>query len=157
MKLIIIAAHSSNLVIGSGGAIPWDFPDDLMRFKFLTMGNTILMGRKTFESIGRRLPGRRSVVLTSRALPGVETYRSLDEALHALAAEEKVFVIGGERLFRDTILIADELHLTIVKHHIEGDAFFPEYKRIVAKKFKLAEFVIGDELEYWHYRKIVPR
>ncbi|MFZ1978164.1 MAG: dihydrofolate reductase [Bacteroidota bacterium] len=154
MKLIIIAAHSFNLVIGSGGAIPWNLPDDLKQFKSLTMGSTILMGRKTFESIGRRLPGRRSVVLTSRAIPGVETYQSLDEALHALNAEEKVFVIGGERLFRDTILIADELHLTIVKHYIEGDAFFPEYNRIVAKKFKLADFAFGDELEYRHYLKI---
>jgi dihydrofolate reductase len=154
MKLIIIAAHSSNLVIGSGGTIPWNIPDDLQRFKQITMGHTILMGRKTFESIGRPLQGRRSVVLTSRQIPGLETYRSLDEALRALAIEEKIFILGGEKLFRETLPIADELHITVIRQHFEGDAFFPEYARIVSDNFRIVDFVIENDLEYRHYRRI---
>ncbi len=154
MKLIIIAAHSSNLVIGSEGKIPWKISDDMQRFQRLTMGHTILMGRKTFESIGRLLPGRRSVVLTSRQIPGIETYRSLDEALGALSAEEKVFVIGGERLFRETLLIADELCITAVRQYFEGDAFFPEYAGLVSEKFQIVDSESGKDTEYRHYRRI---
>jgi dihydrofolate reductase len=154
MKLIIIAAHSLNLVIGSGGKIPWNLPGDVRRFKRLTMGHTVLMGRKTYESIGRPLPGRRCVVLTSHPLPGEETYRSLREALDALKDEKIVFVIGGERLFRETLPLAEELYMTVLRRTVEGDVFFPEYAALVSEKFHLVDSESGNEADYRHYRRI---
>jgi len=99
MKLILIAALSRNRAIGKDGKIPWRIPEDLRRFKELTVGNIVLMGRKTYESLGNPLPGRRNVVLTSRLIPGIETHASLETALQALRREEKVFVIGGGTVF----------------------------------------------------------
>lgn len=127
MKLIIIAALNKSRVIGDKGKIPWHLPDDLKRFKALTMGHAVLMGRKTYESIGKELPGRRNVVLTSRQSFAGEHYSSIDAALRALQAEETVFIIGGGELFRQTIHRADELLLTLVENNAEGNTFFPEY------------------------------
>ncbi len=128
MKLIIIAALNRKRVIGRGGKIPWHIPEDLKRFKELTMGHALLMGRKTYESIGKKLPGRRNVVITSQSLPNIEHYHSIDEALGAVKEEEKVFVIGGGEIFRQTMHRVDELFLTVVNNEESGDAFFPEFE-----------------------------
>ena len=125
MKLILIAAVNAKRVIGVDGRLPWHISDDLKRFKLLTTGHTVLMGRKTFESIGRPLPNRRNAVLSSHPLSGVETFASLDSALEALKGEEKVFVIGGGQLYAQTLECADELLLTIVENECDGDTFFP--------------------------------
>jgi len=139
MKLIIIAAHSSNLV--SDREEPYlEYPDDLQRFKQITMGHTILMGRKTFESIGRPLQGRRSVVLTSRQIPGLETYRSLDEALRALAIEEKFLSSGGEAFSRDAA-DSDELYITVIGSISKG-MLLSGICRIVSDNFRIVDFVI---------------
>jgi dihydrofolate reductase len=127
MNLIIIAALNKKRVIGRGGKIPWHIPEDIQRFKELTMGHTVLMGRKTYESIGNHLPGRRNVVITSQNLSGVEQYHSVGDALASLVSEEKVFVIGGGEIYRQTIDKADELILTIVENDEEGDVSFPDY------------------------------
>lgn len=139
MKLTIIAALNRKRVIGRNGKIPWHIPEDLKRFKELTTGHAVLMGRRTFESIGRTLPGRRNVVITTRDLPDVEHYSSIDEALTALQSEKKVFIIGGGEIFRQTIERADELLLTLVENDEEGDTFFPEYTGVVEKEFLPAE------------------
>ena len=99
MKLIIIAALNHKRVIGKDGSLPWHLSEDLKRIKRLTTGHTILMGRRTFESLGKPLPNRRNVVLTSRPLSGIETYKTIPEALEALKDEEKVFVFGGGNIF----------------------------------------------------------
>jgi len=139
MTLIIIAALNRKRVIGRNGTIPWHIQEDLQRFKSVTMGHTVLMGRKTYESIGTTLPGRRNVVITSRALPHVECFPTIDEALAALQTEEKIFIIGGSKIFRQTLHRADELMLTLVDNDEEGDTVFPEYEELVKKEFTLVE------------------
>lgn len=127
MTLTCIVAVSENGVIGRAGDLPWHLPEDLKRFKRLTLGHTIIMGRKTWVSIGRVLPGRRSVVLTRTAgfaPEGATVVGSLDEAL--AFGEDEVFVIGGASLFAEALPRADCIHLTRVHARIEGDTFFPE-------------------------------
>ena len=136
MKLIIIAALSHNRVIGKDGKIPWHISEDLKRFKQITSGHTVLMGRKTYESLDKPLPNRRNVVLTSKPIPGMETYKTLEAALEKLRSEEKVFVIGGGRVFVQTLEKADELRLTHVDKVVDGDTFFPEYKQLLGSVFR---------------------
>lgn len=129
MRLSIIAAMSANRVIGRNGKLPWRLPADLARFKSLTTGHCLLMGRKTFESIGRPLPGRTTVVISRRrdyAPGGVLVAHSLEEALR-MATGEEVFIAGGAQIYRQTLGRADRLYLTVLDREFEGDAFFPEY------------------------------
>ncbi len=133
MRLSIIAAVASNGVIGRKGGLPWRLPEDLRRFKRLTMGHFLVVGRKTFESIGRPLPGRRIVVLSRRAAwhpPGVIVVHTLDEALRHVASAgegEEVFIGGGAEVYAETLPIAERLYLTRIEREIPGDTFFPEF------------------------------
>ncbi len=128
--LSIIVAMSEDGVIGRGGELPWHLPADLQHFKSLTMGHAMIMGRKTFDSIGRALPGRTSIVLTRRGeirVPGVLTARSLNEALDLTPGDAEVFVIGGGELFAQALPRADRLYVTIVHTRIpDGDTYFPQ-------------------------------
>ncbi len=137
MKLAIIVAIGNNRVIGINGALPWHIADDLKRFKRLTTGHAVLMGRKTYESIGKPLVNRRNVVITAKQIPGVETYASVEAALTALANQEKVFVIGGGQIYAQLLEKADQLHLTFVDREIEGDTLFPPYESLLETKFRL--------------------
>jgi dihydrofolate reductase len=128
MIISIIAAMAENRVIGRGGAIPWDISDDRRRFRKLTMGHPIIMGRKTFESIGRPLPGRSNIILTR--LPeyrseGCCVVHSLADALAAAAGADEVFICGGEELYRLALPLADRIYLTVVHRCYAGDAYFP--------------------------------
>lgn len=131
MRIGLIAAVARNGVIGKDGALAWHLPDDLARFKRLTLGKPVLMGRKTHESIGRPLPGRTNLVLsrTARALPGCTVVRSVEEALAAVAGSEELWVIGGEAVYAATMPCADVLELTLVETEVEGDAHFPDFER----------------------------
>jgi dihydrofolate reductase len=151
MKLIILAAVARNRVIGRGGEVPWDIPEDMERFKQLTKGHTVLMGRKSYESLAKPLPDRRNVVLTSRAIPGVETYPTIAEALQALENEEKVFVIGGGEIFAQLLDSADELHLTLVDQDVEGDTFFPPYEHLIGTVFRLVNRETHESFTYADY------
>ncbi|MGA7160178.1 MAG: dihydrofolate reductase [Bacteroidota bacterium] len=137
MKLIVIAALNKKRVIGNKGKLPWHISEDLQRFKRLTVGHAVLMGRKTFESMGKPLTGRRNVVLTSKLIPGIETYRTIPAALTALKEQEKVFVIGGGNVFEQFLGRADELYLTIVDIDVDGDTFFPSYEHLIGTHFSL--------------------
>ncbi len=120
---------SENRVIGRANAIPWHLPADFKFFKNLTMGHTLIMGRKTFDSVGRALPGRRSIVLTRDArwtAPGAETARDLAGALAMTAGETEVFVVGGANVYQQAMPDADRIYLTLVHSTVEGDTFFPE-------------------------------
>jgi dihydrofolate reductase len=131
-RLLLIAAVADNGVIGRAQALPWRLPDDLQRFKALTLGKPILMGRRTCESIGRALPGRRNLVLTRQAavaVPGVEVVASIAEALARCAGAPELCVIGGAELYRATMPQAAVLELTRVHAHIEGDVQFPPWER----------------------------
>lgn len=151
MKLAIIAAVARNRVIGRDGALPWHISEDLKRFKRLTGTHTVLMGRRTFESIGHPLPNRRNVVLSSAAVPGIETYSTLERALEAVASEEKVFVIGGSRLFASLLERADELFLTLVDQEPSGDALFPPYEHLLGRRFKLVRQEDHDGYRFMDY------
>ncbi len=137
MKLALIAAIGKNRVIGKDGKLPWHISEDLKRFKRLTTGHTVLMGRKTFESITSSLPNRRRVVISSGSIHGIETYPSIDKALTALAGQEKVFVIGGGQVYAETLDLADELFLTLVDSEVDGDTFFPPYEYLLETKFRM--------------------
>lgn len=129
MTVAVIAAMARNYVIGRGNSLPWHLPADLRRFKALTMGHTLLMGRTTFDSIGRPLAGRRTIVLTRRpgwSAPGVEVAHSLDEAF-ARAGPGPLFVAGGADVYRQTVDRAHCLYLTVIDRDLEGDAFFPRF------------------------------
>jgi len=124
----MIVARSQNHVIGRDNQMPWKISADLQFFKRVTMGHPVIMGRKTWESIGRPLPGRRNIVVTRNQnlqLQGGEVVHSLEEALNSLAEFPRVFVIGGEQLFTQAFPLADRLYLTEIKLDIQdGDTFF---------------------------------
>jgi dihydrofolate reductase len=126
MNIVIIAAVAEDGTIGNAGKIPWHISDDLKRFKRLTMGHPVIMGRKTFESIGKPLPGRRNIILTRQ--PGPDHFPSLETALQS-CGEETVFIIGGAEAYRAALPVADTLLLTHVKHPGGGDTKFPAYDR----------------------------
>ena len=134
MRVSIIAAVSENGVIGRNGKLPWHLSEDLRRFKRLTMGHTIVMGRRTWESIGRPLPRRRMIVVSRTAgfqtgVDGVLSAASLDDALRMAeaAADEEAFVVGGAQLYREALPRADRLYLTRVCAEVDGDTRFPAY------------------------------
>ena len=140
MAVSLIAAVAQNFVIGKGGKLPWRLPDDLARFKGLTMGHPVVMGRKTFDSLGRPLVGRRNIVLTKDAalsLPGCEVVRSFDDVM-TLAAHEEIFVIGGASVYALFLPVAHRMYLTHVEGIFTGDSFFPEVRweqwRVVKKQ-----------------------
>ena len=124
----LIVAVADNGVIGRANSLPWHLPEDLKRFKRLTMGKPMIMGRKTFESIGKPLPGRLNIVVTrdtNYRREGVEVVSGMDEALEAAAGAPEVMVIGGAELFRAFLPRAGRLHLTRVHGKIEGDVVWP--------------------------------
>jgi len=133
MRISLIAALSQNYVIGVGGKLPWHIADDLKHFKTITQGHPVIMGRKTYESIGRLLPKRENLII-SRNLnyevpPGGKVCSSLDSALTYCSSKvAEVFVIGGGEIYQQALARADALYLTWIHAEIEGNAFFPKWK-----------------------------
>ena len=127
-RVTLILARARNGVIGAKGGLPWRLPEDLAFFKRTTMGHPIVMGRKTWESIGRPLPGRRSIVVTrdpNFAATGAEVVSSLDEAIRLCSDTDEIFVIGGAQLYAEALGRADRLLLTELDADFEGDTFLP--------------------------------
>lgn len=127
VSLLVAMAH--NRVIGKANTLPWHLPADLQHFKSLTMGHHIVMGRKTYESIGKPLPGRISVVVSRNAhyvQPGVVVVNSLEAAILACSDDDEIFVIGGAEIYRQAIALADRIYLTEIDAGISGDAYFTE-------------------------------
>ena len=131
-RVLIIAAVAANGVIGAKGTLPWRLPEDLRNFKALTLGHPVIMGRRTWDSLGRALPGRENIVISRRpgvAAPGARVAGSLAQALAACAGRPMAFVIGGGEIYAEALDIADELLLTEIDASFEGDARFPEFDR----------------------------
>ena len=129
MRVSVIVAASANNVIGIDGGLPWRLPEDLRRFKELTMGKPMLMGRLTYESIGKALPGRRSIILTRQVDFRAEdcaVVTTMDEAITAAGDAEELMVIGGGNIYEQLLPESDRIYLTRVHTHIEGDVLFPE-------------------------------
>lgn len=130
-KLSLICAMDENRLIGSNNALPWHLPADLAFFKRTTMGKPILMGRKTFQSIGRPLPGRQNIVITRDpdfSAEGCDIVNSIEAALDCCKQAEDVMLIGGASLYEQTIPKADHLYITRIHHQFEGDTWFPEFE-----------------------------
>ncbi len=144
-EIVIIAALAEkNRVIGRDLDLPWHIPEDLQRFKRLTTGHPLLMGRTTFESIvhqfGKPLPNRRNVVLTSREkldeYPDIETYPNAESAMSALSEENTIYIGGGGTVYEQFIERADRLELTLVEGEHEGDTYFPEYEHLIGEMYQ---------------------
>ena len=130
MLITIIAAMDRNRLIGDGNRLPWRLAADLRRFKALTMGKPVVMGRRTHESIGRALPGRRNIVLSrdpGYRAPGTEVAASLEQALQMCADADELMVIGGAELYRQALPLAGRMHLTLLDASFGGDTWFPDY------------------------------
>lgn len=130
--LSAIVAMSTNRVIGNQNKLPWHLPADLKHFKALTTGHTIIMGRKTHESIGKPLPNRANIVLTRDPhykAPGCEVVTSIDDALAAHAQETEIFIIGGAEIYKQLLPATHRLYLTLIHHEFAGDAHFPSLEK----------------------------
>ena len=162
--VIIAALAEENRVIGVDKDLPWHIPEDLKRFKRLTSGYPLLMGRKTFESIlhqfGGPLPNRRNVVLTSRGglegYEGVETYASMDEALNAVSDAERVFIGGGGNIYAQFLEKADRLELTLIEGSYEGDTFFPPFEHLIGAMFDITAVENRDGYRFVTYDRRNP-
>ena len=152
MIISLIVAMASNRVIGSRGGIPWKIPGEQKMFKRITMGHTMIMGRKTYESIGRPLPGRTNIVVTRQPnylAPGCIVVHDLDSAIKACAADEsEAFIIGGGQLYHETISTADRIYLTLIPKEIRGDTYFPEFSEA---DFEIVESNFVDGVEPYHF------
>lgn len=125
----LVVAMAKHRVIGKDKQMPWHLPADLAHFKKITLGKPVIMGRKTFESIGKPLPGRRNIVITRQEtkIDGCEVFHSLEQALSAVAHEKEIMVIGGGSLYRQALPLAHRLYLTFIDLDVAGDTFFPEW------------------------------
>jgi dihydrofolate reductase len=149
-----IAAMSLNRVIGAGNKIPWHLPEDFKWFKQMTIGHVIVMGRKTFESIGKPLPNRKTIVLTRSGgtIPGAETVSDLGQINpdNPAIAGRETFICGGAQIYEQALPMCSDLYLTLVKREVEGDSFFPRFEHL----FELAEEIRDfPEFKILHYRR----
>ena len=166
MRLSIIAALSSNNVIGRDNQIPWHLSTDLKRLKALTMGHHMIMGRKTYESIGRPLPGRHFVVITRQPdfhAEGVQIAHSLEEAIQIAihANDDEPFIAGGTEIYEQAIHRADRMYLTRVHAEVEGDAFFPDFDDVSEWHLTDSEHFDADEkndypFSFLTYDRVAP-
>jgi dihydrofolate reductase len=158
MKISLIAAMASNRVIGHKGDIPWNIPGEQKMFKEITMGHTVIMGRKTYESLGRPLPGRTHIVITRQTgyqAPGCIIAHDLDGALASSSAEEsEAFICGGGQLYHQALPMADKIYLTVLPGEIAGDTYFPE---ISESEFEMTKSELIDGVEpytFYIYERI---
>ncbi len=150
-RVYLVAAVAANGVIGSNGKLPWHLPEDLKHFKSLTLGHPVVMGRKTWESLGKALPGRENIVVTRAPgyeAPGAGVASSLEGALALCAGESKVFVIGGSELYAEALSVADGLVLTEIQGDYAGDARFPVYDRAAWRETQRQPHTGADGLRF---------
>jgi len=147
----LVVAASQNNVIGAAGQLPWHLSDDLKRFKTLTMGKPIVMGRKTFESIGRALPGRQNIVMTTQKdydAAGCDVVASPGEAVITAAPGSDIMVIGGGEVYQLFLPLANRIYLTRVQTEVDGDTFFPEIAASTWQETAREEFTAGDHNDH---------
>ncbi len=159
-RLSLIVAMGKNRVIGANGAIPWRLPNELQLFKRVTMGHHIIMGRKTWESIGRLLPGRTTVIVTRQkdyAVPGAVVMNSLDQALAACGDDTEVFVIGGGELYRAALPMADRIYLTTVDAEPAGDTRMPVFDTAEWREISIESFAADEKHAYGYRFSVLER
>jgi dihydrofolate reductase len=153
-----IVAMASNRVIGNRGGIPWKIPGEQKMFKEITLGHTVVMGRRTYESIGRPLPGRTNIVITRQVdyqAAGCIIAHDLDGAFQSCPAEEnEVFICGGGQLYQESMPVTDRIYLTVLPREVPGDTFFPEISKADFNIIK-SEFINGVEpYNFFIYERI---
>jgi dihydrofolate reductase len=156
----LIVAMARNRVIGAGNKIPWHLPNELKLFKSLTMGHHIVMGRRTYESIGRLLPGRTTVIVTRQPdyhVPGAIVVHSVREALEAGKGDTEIFIIGGAELFRETLPIADRIYLTVVDAEPEGDTLMPPFELTDWRESRSESFIADAKHAYGYRFAVLDR
>lgn len=157
MKIAMIAAMAKHRVIGKDNQMPWHLPADLKHFKLVTLGKPILMGRKTFQSIGKPLPGRRNLVVSrtpSADTKGVEWFSSVELALAAVSDNTEVMVIGGGEIYQQCLPLADILYLTEIELTVDGDAHFPDYQAEASWLLVDEQYHQADTANPYSYRFI---
>ena len=158
MIVSLIAAVAANGVIGRDGDLPWRIPADLRHFKAVTLGNPVIMGRKTWQSLGRALPGRRNIVISrdsSFGADGAELVGSLDTALAAVAEVEEAMVIGGGEIYAEALSRAERLYLTYVHAEAEGDVFFPQIDETLWRETAREDFSAESETPAYSFVTLV--
>jgi dihydrofolate reductase len=151
MKISLVVAMAENRVIGRDNQLPWRLSADLQHFKALTMGKPIIMGRKTWESLGRPLPGRTNIVVTrdiGYQAEGCVVVHSIEQALEVAAGSDEVMVIGGANLYRQLLDRADRLYLTLVRADVEGDTWFPEFDLTQWREVERESHLRDDKNEF---------
>lgn len=154
-KVSLIAAMANDRIIGKDNDMPWHMPADLQHFKKVTLGKPVIMGRKTFESIGRPLPGRKNVVITRNTQwqhEGVEVVCSPDEAMALVADVEEVMIIGGGNIYQQFLPLADTLYLTFIDLEVTGDTQFPDWQSVATWREVESEAHNKDEKNAHNYR-----
>lgn len=149
----LIAAMAKNRVIGKDNQMPWHLPADLGHFKAVTLGKPIIMGRKTYESIGRALPGRKNIIISRNPdykIQGCETAVSLEEAIALVKDAEEIMIIGGGHLYSQAIEFANRLYLTFIELNVDGDTQFPQYEHLILKETR-REKHLKDEKNPYNY------
>ena len=150
----LIAAVGKNYELGKDNKLIWHFKKDMEYFKEVTTGKTVVMGRKTYESIGRPLPNRRNIVITSRMLEGVETVKTVDEILDM---HDDIFIIGGASIYEEFIKYADKIYLTLIDKEYDADTYFPTFDENQFEKTVIKEETENDiKLTFALYTKIIP-
>lgn len=157
MKIALICAMAENRVIGRNNSLPWHLSEDLKYFKRTTLGNSIIMGRKTWESIGRALPGRTNIVVTTnpdyaaegaRVVSSLEQATSLAESISAIDGSEEAFIIGGAGLYQAALPLADRFHLTRVHAEVEGDTYLVEFDEADWREIAREDYSPGETNPY---------
>ena len=151
MTLSIIVAIAKDRAIGKSNQLLWHISEDLRRFKAITIGKPIIMGRKTYESIGKPLPGRRNLIITRNVncqIEGCECYSSIEDAIETCKQCDEVFIIGGGEIYKQTMSIADKLYLTVVDYKYDADTFFPEINMMEWEETSLEHFSKGEKFPH---------
>lgn len=160
MGVSLIVAMDRNRIIGRDGDLPWHLSADLKRFKQLTMGHHIIMGRKTLESIGRLLPGRTTVVVTRQPnfeFIGAVIAKSLNEAIDRANSDDEAFIIGGAEIYSQSLSLVDRIYLTEVDASVTGDATFPDFERTEWTTVERTEHPADDRNDFQHVFTILDR
>lgn len=155
VKISMIAAMANNRIIGCDNKMPWHLPADLQHFKKVTMSKPVVMGRKTFESIGRPLPGRRNIIISRNVdydEPGIEVVSSPEAAISLLFDESEIMIIGGGNVYKQFLAKADTLYLTFINLTTEGDTQFPDYEESATWQQVACEEYVADEKNKHDYK-----
>lgn len=156
MIVSLIAAHDPDLVIGHKGRLPWHIPEDMAHFKQRTMGHPVVMGRGVFEELGcRALPGRRNLVLTRTAnYDNAEVCRSHEQALALLSEEKKIYIIGGEQIYRLFMPLCQRLEISLIHKRYKGDTWFPEYRNHIGSVWREVWAQKNPDVTFVDYERI---